>query len=91
MSKVPIWKIALRDRASDVASRSMGASARLALRDLLWQAGCPVSLMTIHLWPRAWQGAAYLWARRTLDGDAVVRPYHVRIAMEEEARRARGA
>ena len=62
------------------------ASARILLRDLLVRAGCEVSLVTVHLWPRPWQGTAYLWARRTLDGDVSLAPYHVRFVMAEAER-----
>ena len=84
--RVPLWRLALRERAKILASRSMSASARILLRDLLVRAGCEVSLVTVHLWPRPWQGTAYLWARRTLDGDVSLAPYHVRFVMAEAER-----
>lgn len=63
-----LWKRAARARDVVKAKANRGAKARLALADLLWKAGHPVSLVTIHTWPRHVQGEAYLWARAFVDG-----------------------
>lgn len=57
---------------------SCSARARLALVEVLHQAGEKVSLATVHTWTRAQQGEAYLWARAYLLGrEDLPAPEHV--------------
>jgi len=61
--RLELWQRALHNRAKTLYEESnRGASARLALAELLARCGLKVTLVTIHTWPRQWQGSDYLWA-----------------------------
>lgn len=69
LARRPLWSRSLLTRALRTAQRSnRSARARLALVQILRRAGCEVSLVTVHAWPRHKQGEAYLWARARLEG-----------------------
>lgn len=70
------WRIAARVAQAKTLSRSnRGASARVALADLLARAGYPVGIARIHTWSRAKQRQAYLFAAgRVYWGDMCTTP-----------------
>lgn len=64
-----LWQRALLARLAERRARyQASARARLVLVAMLTRAGYPVSLTRVHVWSRAMQGQAYLWAHAFLWG-----------------------